>query len=252
MAREEREAAATRDQFRSSGPECTSDRKRVMTTATEWTAEAWQRLWINRGIEPEAVPGSAMMEIHGVRGFLLQGDLEYLWGMGRSLARGGRHIEIGSGLGLTSILVANSLLAHMNFDARIVCVDTWDRALTDVPPAELRPDSPYEAFLRNVREAEVKHFVQTLRGNPARMAVHFEDGSLESIWVDHEHTCESMRAVLDAWLPKLRRGGRIAGHDAVPGDGVLQAVEQVAAEEGLRLNVLPPPTGHYIWELQGR
>jgi predicted O-methyltransferase YrrM len=218
---------------------------------TTLIAQAWTDLWINQDLQISQVPGSAMIEIHGVRGFLLPGDVQFLWDFAAVLPRGGQHVEIGSWMGLSSIITAYSLLAHLNFDARVHCIDTWEGSVEHAGMREIEDGALFDTFLRNVRESQVQHFIRPLRGPSVRMARSFDDGSADSIFVDGDHTFAGCRADLEAWLPKLRPGGRMAGHDAVPGGGVRQAVYEVAATRGLDVRILPPPHAHYVWEFVG-
>ncbi|MBP8300313.1 MAG: class I SAM-dependent methyltransferase [Planctomycetes bacterium] len=218
---------------------------------TTLSAPTWNDLWINKDLAIRQVAGSAMIEVHGVRGYLLPGDIQFLWNMAATLPTGGRHVEIGSWMGLSTILFANSLIAHLNFDARIHCIDTWQGSQEHQGMAEVENGALFDTFLANVRRANVQHFVRPLRGDSKRMAANFDDHSLDSIFVDGDHSYAGCRADLEAWLPKLKRGGRIAGHDAVPGEGVDQAVREFAKAHGLQLEILPPPQGHYVWEYHG-
>lgn len=218
-----------------------------MTTLTA----PWNELWLHRGLPMQQVPGSAMIEIHGVRGYLMPGDVQFLWDLGTSLPPGGRHVEIGSWMGLSSIVFANALLSQLNFDARIHCIDTWNGSAEHQGMAEVEHGALFDTFLANVRRANVQHFVRPLRGDSVRMAANFAAGSVDSIFVDGDHSYDGCRRDLEAWLPKLKPGGRIAGHDAVPGEGVQQAVQEVARAHGLRVELLSPPQCHYIWEFRG-
>jgi hypothetical protein len=66
-----------------------------------------------------------------------------------------------------------------------------------------------------------------------------EDGSLDFVYVDARHDTASVREDLEAWYPKLRPGGLLAGHDYVDGRfpngdfGVRTAVDSFFAEMGL-------------------
>jgi hypothetical protein len=44
-------------------------------------------------------------------------------------------------------------------------------------------------------------------------AKQFEDGYFDFVYIDANHTYESVIADLEAWYPKVRKGGMIAGHD---------------------------------------
>ncbi len=41
----------------------------------------------------------------------------------------------------------------------------------------------------------------------------FEDGSLDAVYIDANHRYEFVVADIHAWLPKIRKGGIISGHD---------------------------------------
>jgi predicted O-methyltransferase YrrM len=60
------------------------------------------------------------------------------------------------------------------------------------------------------------------------MATKYADGSLDWVFIDADHAYESVVKDLDAWLPKVRKGGIIAGHDFAewPGFGVIRAVTE--------------------------
>ena len=147
--------------------------------------------------------------------------------------------------------MANSLLAQMNLDARITCVDTWQGSAEHQEVPEVQDRSLFDVFLKNLGDAHVQHFIEPLRGPSANVAAHFDDQSIDSLFVDADHSYEGCLRDLQAWLPKVRPGGRVTGHEGVPGEGVHQAIEQVAAERGYRLEVHAPPAGHYTWEFHG-
>ena len=214
----------------------------------------WTSLWLHRGVHPKPVPGTAMVEVHGVRGFLLPGDLDWLWNFTRSLPRGGVHVEVGSWMGLSAILCANALLSKLEFDSRIYCVDTWQGSEEHQSVPEVREDRLFHEFLTNVRASGVERFVRPLRGDSPRIAETFADASIDSVFIDGDHSYEGCLADLEAWVPKVRPGGRIAGHDATPDGGVRRAVLEFFATHFPDRSVafVEPPNAHYVWELIAR
>jgi len=53
----------------------------------------------------------------------------------------------------------------------------------------------------------------------------FEDGSLDFIYIDADHRYEAVLADLNLWVPKVRRGGIISGHDySGKGCGICKAM----------------------------
>ncbi len=55
-----------------------------------------------------------------------------------------------------------------------------------------------------------------------------EDGSIDVCWIDAGHTEEEVDADIKAWLPKVKKGGIISGHDYLPNTwmGVVAAVDK--------------------------
>ena len=67
--------------------------------------------------------------------------------------------------------------------------------------------------------------VTLIRDNGIDAADGFRDNSVDVLFVDEHHTFESVGGAINAWLPKVRAGGTIAGHDCNPHyPGVLAAV----------------------------
>jgi hypothetical protein len=115
----------------------------------------WKRLWLVRGIEVRTVPQSSMIEVNGVRGFLVPEEIELFLELGASLPKDAQYLEIGSYLGLSSILVAYGFLSNLNFGARAHCVDTWEGSPEHRGMIEVRTGTLFESFRRNVEASKV-------------------------------------------------------------------------------------------------
>jgi cephalosporin hydroxylase len=58
-------------------------------------------------------------------------------------------------------------------------------------------------------------------------ATQFEDESVDFVFIDAAHDFESVAKDIEAWYPKVRRGGTLAGHDYTYSyPGVIAAVHQ--------------------------
>lgn len=191
-----------------------------------------------------------MIELNGVRGFLTPGDVAFLFNLATELSAGGRYLEIGSWLGLSSIVVANGLIANLNFHAQVYCVDAW-RGLPEHPGLpEVQHDQLYDGFLRNISEAQVDTFVRPVRGASIEVARQWSGPRLDTIFIDGDHSLEGCYRDFCAWREHLTPGGRLLGHDAASGSEVEQAVQRYCLEHDYTARIHPLPVAHYVWENQ--
>lgn len=67
------------------------------------------------------------------------------------------------------------------------------------------------------------------------------DGTLDFVFIDASHRYADVKADINAWSPKVRKGGIVSGHDYYLGRrlthpiGVIQAVDEYVAEHGYKL-----------------
>lgn len=56
----------------------------------------------------------------------------------------------------------------------------------------------------------------------------YDDASLDFVFIDADHSYYAVAQDIDAWRPKVRSGGLLAGHDFCnwPGFGVIEAVSE--------------------------
>ena len=60
-------------------------------------------------------------------------------------------------------------------------------------------------------------------------AVNFADESIDFVFIDADHSYESVKKDIEAWLPKIRKNGIISGHDY--GNGNPSEVKQAVDEK---------------------
>lgn len=118
--------------------------------------------------------------------------------MVRELPPLGRIVEVGSHLGV-------STEAFALCSGCVLAVDPWDDE--DVLQSFRRRMDPY------------RH-VQALRMTSRAAAPLIADQSMDLVYIDGNHQYEAVRQDIELWLPKLRPGGFLAGHDYGPSDSV--------------------------------
>lgn len=120
-------------------------------------------------------------------------------------------VEVGSFLGRSACYLG-SKLKESNKNVTLLCVDTWPSTykLNDGGPRDI--EAPFETFLANVRQSDLLDYVIPIR-SPSVVAATFVRNGLSSVFIDGDHSYEGCRDDIVAWLPKVRRGGILAGHD---------------------------------------
>lgn len=125
-------------------------------------------------------------------------------------------VELGVWLG-RSIARLATYCKYKGKRPRIVGIDAFDgRGGTPVmraTAAALGGDI-HDQVLYYLRECGVADMIELRRGDTAQAAADFADNSVAVVLVDAGHEYEDVRADIEAWAPKVRPGGLLAGHDA--------------------------------------
>jgi hypothetical protein len=126
----------------------------------------------------------------------------------------------------------SEVLCKANPRLDLVCVDAWQA---------------YKGYRDHVGQDKLDGFYQStikrlapyrcmfLRAFSVDAAAMIQDGSLDFVYIDSNHSFDSVTADLNAWVPKVRRFGIVAGHDFGRSSvgQVKQAVEHWTSEHGI-------------------
>jgi hypothetical protein len=123
---------------------------------------------------------------------------------------------------------------------KLFMIDAWQKQ-------DLFGDAnfPQEWHNENYEEAKerVKRFGDKaimLKGLSVEMANQIPDESLCFVYLDACHTYEAVLSDLNAYLPKLKQGGIMAGHDFLSKDyGVEKAVYDFCEQKKYEVNTIP-------------
>jgi predicted O-methyltransferase YrrM len=130
-------------------------------------------------------------------------------------------VEIGSFSGVSSELFS----LHCK---EIHCVDLWD-AYWEIEDKQKTEFAEYTFNKLLVNYNNIKK-IKDSSTNAANM---FQDKSLDFVYIDAAHDYENVKKDILAWLPKVKDGGYIAGHDYRydRNIGVYEAVNDIFAGE---------------------
>ncbi|MBS0205275.1 MAG: class I SAM-dependent methyltransferase [Planctomycetes bacterium] len=153
-----------------------------------------------------------------------------------------RMVEIGSHVGGSAWYGGRHV---QSLDGEYWCIDTWESSET-CPNS----DQVFDSFQLNMRESGLEGFVKPLRMKSVDAARLFDDGSLDCVFIDGDHSYENVIEDIRAWHPKLKPGGVMLGHDYSEQHwpGVCQAVNECF---GRRIAISEQGGGIRMWKATG-
>lgn len=142
-------------------------------------------------------------------------DLDFL----RALlddTRDGSVVELGSYIGGSALVMAPTCREQ---GRRFITVDNFSMN-------KIGDGTPTRPILEeNLREYGLDDWVEVVESDSAEAAKLFDDESVSLCFVDADHGYEAVQRDIEAWWPKIRPHGQLAGHDYLC-DSVAQAVDE--------------------------
>ena len=133
------------------------------------------------------------------------------------------NFKVGAEVGVAEALYS-VVLCEKNPGLHLYAVDLWDTYFMDSRKLKNREmqDKCWEISHRRLAPYNVTY----IRKPSVEGAKDIEDGSLDFVYIDADHTFDFVMQDLIVWAKKVRRGGIIAGHDyyRFRGAGVVDAV----------------------------
>lgn len=127
-------------------------------------------------------------------------------------------VEVGVWKGKSAAFLAVEII-NSGKTIALDLVDTWEGSEEHQPLQE----DIYGIFQKNI--APVAPYVSVKRMDSLYAASTYDDESLDFVFIDAAHDYDSVKADIVAWLPKIKPGGHIAGHD-YHWEGVNRAVNE--------------------------
>lgn len=165
---------------------------------------------------------------------------------------GSHFVEIGSWRGRSAAFMGVEI-HNSNKNIKFDAIDPWEGWTSDT--YDYRDDSSYNESLKKNIDVDkdwlykdflkntlpVSHIVNPIRKPSTVAAEEYQNESLEFVFIDGDHSYESVKEDILAWLPKVKRGGILAGHDyTVDWPGTIKAVNETIGNTNIR-------TQEYCW-----
>jgi predicted O-methyltransferase YrrM len=84
-----------------------------------------------------------------------------------------------------------------------------------------------ELYNENLINEGVRNMITDIRSISWEAADNFKEGEVDFVFIDADHTYNSVIKDIKAWLPKIKKGGIISGHDYFTSPGVKSAVDEL-------------------------
>jgi hypothetical protein len=141
---------------------------------------------------------------------------------------GGVFVELGCYKGKSTSFIGVEIHKRKR-DINFFAVDSFQGATNSTDANEIKAyegiSEIEESYTYNV--APIGNKIKTIVSLTDEAAQYFNDEEIDVIFIDAGHSYEAVKADIEAWLPKMKPNGIMAGHDYKAWEGVNQAVTEV-------------------------
>lgn len=149
-----------------------------------------------------------------------------------------KFVEIGVWKG-KSVSFAGVEISNSGKKIKLDAVDTWEGSPGE--PILMEDESLINGTLYNefiVNTVPVRNIVRPVKMSSVEAAKLYDDNSLFFVFIDGSHLYEAVREDIIAWLPKVKSGGFIGGHDIDQPEefnGVRRAVDELIGPQNIKV-----------------
>jgi predicted O-methyltransferase YrrM len=156
-------------------------------------------------------------DVPGINGWTTPEELKFL---SQIAEKASNIVEIGCWKGRSTkcLLEASQGVVHAidHFKGTSAAEDPWSGFLAE-------EQDIYKEFMENVgNDPNVKVY----KMGSAEAVEYFEDGSLDMVFIDGDHTYDAVKKDIELYMPKIKKGGILCGHDYKSFKGVTEAVNE--------------------------
>ena len=151
---------------------------------------------------------------------------------------GSTFAEVGCWLGKSTIYLA-SRIRRSKKKITLYAVDTFKGSPNEnnmLAVVRQHRGSLFAAFKTNLRDTGVTRLVQPILTTSIKASRRFDDVSLDFVFIDACHTYQAVKKDISSWLPKVKPGGILAGHDIGTYRSVAQAVGELLGQVSIKEN----------------
>jgi len=135
-------------------------------------------------------------------------------------------VEIGVWKGHSIIYLSNLL---RDKDVEVYAIDLFNETYKYKKTEEIK--YLYDIFKENVKIANLSDKITPIKSISWEASEKFDDDSVDFVFIDADHEYDSVIKDINSWLPKIKKGGIISGHDYFNPCGVKKAVDEIFGDK---------------------
>lgn len=145
----------------------------------------------------------------------------------------GIFIELGTFLGKSASYFAQKI-KEGNKEVTFATIDNF----TAMPDSwigvakyqmEIQGLTQRQVLEQNLKDLKLNKYVGIIDNDTVEASKEYPNGLIDAVFIDADHSYEAVKADIEAWLPKIKPGGIIAGHD-IDFPSVWKAVRETLPE----------------------
>lgn len=153
-----------------------------------------------------------------IEGWLMPDEPGIIYELAKKyIKKGSRVVEVGSWKGKSTYIIATIC---KKVDARLIAIDTFSGSIVENNETNLRGGAYYEAH-KDPNKFFREHIAKNLKGFPVdylkmtsrQAAKRIKNKSLDFCFLDGDHTLPVVYSDIKDYLPKVKKGGMLLGHD---------------------------------------
>ena len=128
-------------------------------------------------------------------------------------------VEVGCWEGKSTTFMADKI-KKSGRNIKFYAVDIWE----DYVQEGLTWSANMNKFLKNIEP--LKDYINVIKGDSEEAITQFADKTVDFVFIDGNHQYEFIKKDIECWLPKMKKGGVLAGHDT-QFEGVMKAINEL-------------------------
>lgn len=185
------------------------------------------------------------MNWQDVQGYFVESDADDYRHLVEMIPDNGFMVEVGSFRGRSLASIADIIIRK---NIKVFAVDIFDKVENPEYVEEdvyKKKEGMLEDFKKTISKFGLSNNLKFFVMKSIDAAKWVKEGTIDLVFIDADHSYEAVKADIEAWLPLLKVGGILCGHDydknGVSWEGVYKAVNEKFGK---------PHLGTYIWSVR--